>query len=663
MVAGAGGIRAGQAFVELFLKNNMTRELDRASGQLQAFGRGVTAMGEKVAVAGGAITSALGGALHLFAEVGDNLTNVSKRTGASVESLSSLGYAAEQSGVSAEELGHSFAHMSRTLAEAAGGSAEATKALDELGLSVQQLQGLKAEDRFRVIGDRLSKVADPAQRAAAAMGIFGRAGAELLPMFDGGAEGLARLEARARELGLVMSGADAASARTFSVAFRDLMLVLRQSAIQIGAALAPELTRLVGWLTKGAVTVLNFVKENKQLILTVAGIAAGVTAAGAALAALGGAASAIGAAFAGLSSIVGAATAVLTALLTPIGLVVTALTAITAAVLYFTGAGGKALGWLGEQAVVVAAKVTEAWGGIKDALSAGDLALAAKVAWTAIRAAALENTVGIQKAWVNLSSDVQVVWAEVVAFVTKGFVTLGAYAAEWVARAIGQWQMIQAFAQGAWDTILATFKPVVDTLATVWENFVNGFMKAWNLAIGFLAKKMAPLLAAAQKLGIAGAGTLAVGVTAAVGPAQVAHVARAGEQAAGMRAGAEEQLQKELTRIEEERQRRLAGVDEGVVKAKQDYQNALAEAADAAETARKKALAGAGEPGAVPTLPEVQRQAQSRVEVTGTFSALAAGQMGSSKVADQIAEHTKDMVSEQKKTNKMLQEGIGLKAS
>src|SRR5262245_3402549 len=98
-MASARGIRAGAAYVELYLSDSrLVRGLEKAEKRLKAFGEGLRSIGTKMATIGAAVAGSMLGASKVFADMGSDLVDMSQRTGVSVESLSELGYAAEQSG-------------------------------------------------------------------------------------------------------------------------------------------------------------------------------------------------------------------------------------------------------------------------------------------------------------------------------------------------------------------------------------------------------------------------------------------------------------------------------------------------------------------------------------------------------------------------------------
>ena len=191
----AGAIKAGKAYVEIYgdqtpLMNTM-RNLPKG---LLTGAAGLAAAGGVIGglVAGG-ISSAFS-AVTSFAsnlgEVGGRLVDMSDRTGISVEALAELDHAAQMGGTSLESLEGGLTKMGVKLADAAGGSETARSAFDAIGVSVSELSSLSPDKQFEVIADKLAGISDPGARAAAAMDIFGKSGADLLPLMKDGAAGI-----------------------------------------------------------------------------------------------------------------------------------------------------------------------------------------------------------------------------------------------------------------------------------------------------------------------------------------------------------------------------------------------------------------------------------------------------------------------------------------
>ena len=459
----AGAIRAGRAFVELFADDSkLVRGLKRASAKLKAFGESVRNMGLKIAGLGTAIATPLLASTKVFAKMGDDLAKMSARTGFTVETLSELGFAADLSGASMEVLENGIRKMQRTLVDAATGMASAQEALAILGLTVADLDQLSPEKQFKLIADRLARIEDPTIKAAVAMELFGRSGTQLLPMLAGGAAGIEQLQEQARKLGLTISTEDAKAAERFSDTLSILWKVLKQGVFTVGSALVPILSQLAQWVTKVAVSAGEWIKRNKELVVTVLQVAVGIVAAGLALVTLGYAIVGVSKVLGILATVVtgvGVALkllgAVLAFLVSPIGLVITAVVALGAYILYATGAGAKALGWLGERFDALRDEAVASYQGIADALAAGDIGLAAKILWLTLK---MEWTKGInflEKAWLNFRDF---------------FIKIGYDA----------WHGLLAVVEIVWHALEVGWIETTAFLSKTWTQFTGWVTKAWH---------------------------------------------------------------------------------------------------------------------------------------------------------------------------------------
>jgi hypothetical protein len=78
------------------------------------------------------------------------------------------------------------------MAEAAAGGAEQTATLNALGISMSDLAGKTPSEQMQILASKIGSISDPAERARAAMDVFGKSGGELLPLlnnFSGELEG------------------------------------------------------------------------------------------------------------------------------------------------------------------------------------------------------------------------------------------------------------------------------------------------------------------------------------------------------------------------------------------------------------------------------------------------------------------------------------------
>ncbi|HWG77827.1 MAG TPA: hypothetical protein VN660_13695 [Steroidobacteraceae bacterium] len=179
-----------------------------------------------VAFSAAALTDFIGSAL----KAGDTLYTMSQQTGVAVQALSELSYAAQSSGVNADALTTAFAKMQQNVVK---GSA----VFGELGINVDKLKELSPDQQFEAVAEAISQIPDPAERASDAIAIFGRAGAELLPLLNQGAEGIEKLRKKSEDLNAALDGATAAALHDAKSAIDDL----HQSVTGLGDSLVAKI--------------------------------------------------------------------------------------------------------------------------------------------------------------------------------------------------------------------------------------------------------------------------------------------------------------------------------------------------------------------------------------------------------------------------------------
>jgi hypothetical protein len=378
-MAGRADVMAGRAFVSLYVDQSaLVKGLRSASRQMQSFGMGIAKIGGSMMAAGGAVLGPLLTMTKQFADAGSALFDMSGRTGVSVEKLQTLGYAAQMTGVDMAGLEGAIRKMQKN------------------GFSV---------DQMGAIADKLAAIEDPTKRAQAAMKIFGKTGTSMLPMLAGGAKGLAEFQATAERLGLVLSTKDAAAADTLGDAIDTLWGSFKGIRNQIGAALAPTLTKLATTLSENLVWAIEWVKANRETIVTIAKVAAIVVGVGGAITGLGMAFMAAGMALGGFASVIGLIGSALAFILSPLGLIITGLAVGTAAFITFTETGQ----WLAETIMgnfaTAFGTVKQTISGVADALKAGEFKLAGEIAMTGLKLAFFEATKGIRTKWIEFSKS------------------------------------------------------------------------------------------------------------------------------------------------------------------------------------------------------------------------------------------------------------------
>jgi hypothetical protein len=171
----------------------------------------------------------------------DTLNDFSARTGIGVEALQGYSLAAKLAGIDTEQFGSAIQRLAVNIGKATPGDA-LDKSLRAINLSLQELRGLSPEDQFSAIGQAISQLPTAADRAAAAVEIFGKQGAALAPLFREGAASLEELQAKAERLGIIVSETQVNNVAEMNDAF-DLVRATIEGIIgQVIGNLAPAVT-------------------------------------------------------------------------------------------------------------------------------------------------------------------------------------------------------------------------------------------------------------------------------------------------------------------------------------------------------------------------------------------------------------------------------------
>ncbi len=482
-MASAKEVRAGKAYIELSTKDKITKGLNAAKKKLEAFGGSVSALGKKFMLVGTIAATAFGAAAASFMKQGDELDKMAARTGASVEWLSQMKFAAQQSGAAISDVEASIKGMNKGFAEAQRGEGEFLKGIKMLGVSLKTLAPLSTAERFEYLSEKIAGIKDPAQKAKVAMLLFSEAGTKLLPMVGS----IKELRAEAEKLGITMSTEDATAAAELTDAWGRLTAMFKMFMFQVGAALAPTLKDIADKVKIVFSAILKWVKENKETVATIAKVVVGIIAFGAALVTLGTTISLVGVALGGIatgitvistiiSTTIGVIGSVLGFLVSPIGLVLAAVVGLTAYVLYATGAMSSAVSWFGKQWETLKAYVGETFEGIKNAIQGGDLSLAFRILWLSIKEAWLKGIQPLREMWIGLKVMMTSVWTDVV------YNLLSAWDTSIYGITEG-WNSFINFFSEAWSA-------TVGSVMKVWNNAIGGIMKAWTKLKGLFNDKI-----------------------------------------------------------------------------------------------------------------------------------------------------------------------------
>jgi hypothetical protein len=175
------------------------------------------------------------------AEYGDLIERASKKTGIATDALQGLKFAAEQSDVSFDQLQTGLAKLARAMAEAQQGNKNVAAAFQVVGISAANLKNMKVEDVLAKISDKFSTTEDGAAKTAISMQLFGRSGAELIPLLDKGSANLDAMSDKAKSLGLVLDEAAIQKSAAFNEELKQLGAQTKMAGVELGSQLMPAI--------------------------------------------------------------------------------------------------------------------------------------------------------------------------------------------------------------------------------------------------------------------------------------------------------------------------------------------------------------------------------------------------------------------------------------
>lgn len=228
-------VDGAQAIKQLEKISDSASSIDKRMQQVGSALKAVFAVGAIVAGA-----KAVADEVMKVAERFDDMGKAAQKVGVAAETLSALKFAAEQSGVGFDTLQVGLRKMSVGLTELDDATSKSGTTLKALGVNAKDT----ADTAFAKVAQKLSEMPDGFQKTAAAMAIFGKSGAELIPLLNEGAEGVEKLKKRAGELGLVLKDSTIAQLTLFNDSLDEIKKSSEGLRNRLVEGLAPALAAI-----------------------------------------------------------------------------------------------------------------------------------------------------------------------------------------------------------------------------------------------------------------------------------------------------------------------------------------------------------------------------------------------------------------------------------
>lgn len=229
---------------------NFNKGINDSESRMSKFGGNAAKVGAGIALAIG--TVAVTGFIKLLNIINEteerisNLVDTSTKFNTSVAGLQKLEFIAKLSGGSLADVESGMSKVVLALKELDSGSASTTKAFDKLGLSQQMLQGMKIDEVYLLVAERLKGVTDRTEQAKIASEIFGRSWGSQINIVNSDLSGLGK---EFEKFGGALTEKQASAVDDYGDSVTKLSTIFDTFKLQLTAQVAPALQTIVKWIS------------------------------------------------------------------------------------------------------------------------------------------------------------------------------------------------------------------------------------------------------------------------------------------------------------------------------------------------------------------------------------------------------------------------------
>lgn len=222
------------------LQQDMDKAKNTVAGAMQSIQKSAsmaaTALG---AIGVGLSVAAFTGWIRSAIDAADETNKMAQKIGVAVKDVAGLQLAFRQAGIESGALQTSMSKLSVAIANG-------NDALVAMNINTRNTDGTLKSTR-QVLGevaDKFKSYEDGASKTALAVQLFGKAGAELIPLLNAGSDSLDQFDEMARKLGLTLTAETAARAEKFNDTLDLMGQGFKGIAMQVAADLLPTLEGL-----------------------------------------------------------------------------------------------------------------------------------------------------------------------------------------------------------------------------------------------------------------------------------------------------------------------------------------------------------------------------------------------------------------------------------
>ena len=241
-------------FGSVFLKSDEAdKRLDKINKKGKSAGDTFKSMG-KLALGAGAVVGAgigvaavaIGSLVTKTGEAADRLLDLNSITGMTTDAIQQWEQAAIVAGVSAEAMTSASQDLTKSMDIITTTGGKGAEALEQLGLSVDEVANMNADERMNVISESLAGVEDKTLRAKLGTDLLKGSWKEIAPIVDLGAEGMKK----AKENANIISEEDLKKANDFRIAMDEMKKKVEVLGMELAIKFLPVGQHLMNWFQK-----------------------------------------------------------------------------------------------------------------------------------------------------------------------------------------------------------------------------------------------------------------------------------------------------------------------------------------------------------------------------------------------------------------------------
>jgi len=201
----------------------------------------------------GALALAGHSAVEATMELGKETLKLSRETGMSAETTSALISVFARFGVNGADASKELGLFSKQMGgyqlaadEGITGGKKFSDSMKQLGVDFHDAHGklLPMDDTLLKVADKFKELSNGQEKTSLAMSLFGKGGKDMLLVLNQGSEGITELSAKAKELGLTLTGSNLHDVVTYTLAHKDMQEAFEGLKITVGTLLMPAMAAL-----------------------------------------------------------------------------------------------------------------------------------------------------------------------------------------------------------------------------------------------------------------------------------------------------------------------------------------------------------------------------------------------------------------------------------